>query len=91
MRRRRIAFLTVAAALVAATPAAAQLLPVKRTFGDLTIPRLRAGTIHVPKGHASGRVRVIVTLKLPPLAAAYSRAPFAFGGARRLDAAASPS
>ena len=85
--RRRTTFLTVVAALVAATPAAAQLLPVKRSFGDLTLPRLRAGTIHVPKGHRSGRVRVIVTLKLPPLAAAYSRAPFAFGGARRLDVA----
>jgi minor extracellular serine protease Vpr len=91
LRRRRIVLLTVAAALVAATPAAAQLVPVKRTFGDLTLPRLRAGTIHVPRGHASGRVRVIVTLKLPPLAAAYTRAPAAFGSARRLDVAAASS
>src|ERR671923_35487 len=72
-------------------PAEAQLLPIKRTFGELTLPRLRAGTIHVPRGHASGRLRVIVTLKLPPLAAAYTRAPAAFGGTRRLDVASASS
>ena len=36
-------------------------------------------------------MRVIVTLKLPPLASAYTRAPAAFGGARRLDVAAASS
>jgi minor extracellular serine protease Vpr len=80
LRRRRIAFLALAAALLAATPAGAQLVPVARHG----LPRLRAGVVHVPHGHASGRVRVIVTLRLPPLAAAFGRSPAAFAG-RRLD------
>jgi minor extracellular serine protease Vpr len=86
--RRRIALLTLAAALVSAAPSAADLLPIKRRFGEMTLPRLRAGTIHVPAGQASGRVRVIVTFRLPPLAAAYGRSPAAFG-ARRLNVASS--
>jgi minor extracellular serine protease Vpr len=88
--RRRLAFLALAAALVSATQAAAQLVPVRRNAGDLTLPRLRAGVIHVPRGHSSGRVRVIVTLKLPPLAAAFGRSPAAFAG-RRLNVASGSS
>src|ERR687886_2092507 len=80
--RRRIAFLALAAALLAATPAGAQLVPIDRHG----LPLLRAGVIHVPRGHARGRVRVIVTLKLPPLAAAFARSPAAFAG-RRLNVA----
>src|SRR5207248_4836802 len=86
LRRRRIAFLALAAALLAVAPAGAQLVPVKRHG----LPRLRAGVVHVPRGHASGRVRVIVTLKLPPLAAAFGRSPAAFAG-RRLDATTASS
>src|SRR5207302_555319 len=71
---------------LAATPAGAQLVPVARHG----LPRLRAGVVHVPRGHASGRVRVIVTLKLPPLAASFGRSPAAFAG-RRLDAASASS
>jgi subtilisin family serine protease len=88
--RRRIALLTLAAALVPASQAAAQLVPVRRSAGDLTLPRLRAGVIHVPRGHARGRVRVIVTLRLPPLAAAFGRSPAAFAG-RRLNVATASS
>jgi len=86
LRRRRIAFLALAAALLAVTPAAAQLVPVDRHG----LPRLRAGVVHVPRGHASGRTRVIVTLKLPPLAAAFGRSPAAFSG-RRLNVATASS
>jgi len=86
LRRRRIAFLALAAALLAVTPAAAQLVPVDRHG----LPRLRAGVVHVPRGHASGRTRVIVTLKLPPLAAAFGRSPAAFAG-RRLNVATASS
>jgi subtilisin family serine protease len=84
--RRRIALSTLAAALLAATPAAAQLVPIDRDGGD----RLRAGVIHVPRGHARGRVRVIVTLRLPPLAAAFARSPAASAG-RRLNVATASS
>ena len=34
----------------------------------MTLPRVRAGTVQIPPGQASGRVRVIVGLSLPPLA-----------------------
>ncbi|MDX6512295.1 MAG: minor extracellular serine protease Vpr [Gaiellaceae bacterium] len=58
---------------MSATPAAAAFQPVRRTFGELTLPRVRAGVLHVKAGQASGRVRVIVALRLPPLAAAFRR------------------
>ena len=50
------------------------------------MPRFRHGTIVVPAGHRAGRVRVIVGLAQPPLAA--ERGPGLFGalGATRLDA-----
>src|SRR5207248_8824952 len=84
--RRAIALSVLAAALLAATPTGAALRPIKRSFGETTLPRLRAGTIQVPAGHASGRVRVIATLKLPPLAAAFgSRTLAAVSSTTRLD------
>src|SRR5207237_11956 len=83
--------LTFAAALVLAAPAAARLVPIKRSFGETGLPRVRAGTIAIPSGQARGTVRVIVTLELPPLAAAFGRSPAAFGATRRLDVANSSS
>ncbi len=70
---------------MSAFPAAASLVHVKRTFGDLTVPRFRTGTLTIPRGQASGRVRVIVGLPLPPLAAAYGRSLAGLRPARRLD------
>jgi hypothetical protein len=61
--RRSVLALT-AAALACTAPAAASLQPIHRTG-----PRLSAGTIAIPPGHADGRVRVIVRLAEPPLAA----------------------
>jgi minor extracellular serine protease Vpr len=84
--RRAIALLVFAAALTAAAPTAAALQPIRRHSGETTVPRLRAGTIHIPRGHETGRVRVIVTLKLPPLAAAFhARTLAAATSAERLD------
>ena len=85
--RRAIALFVLAAALVAAAPTAAALRPIKRRFGETTLPRLRAGTVQIPAGHAGGRVRVIVTLKLPPLAAAFgSRTLAGASSTQHLDA-----
>ncbi|HEX6702416.1 MAG TPA: S8 family serine peptidase [Gaiellaceae bacterium] len=84
--RRATALIALAAALLAVAPAGAALRPIKRTFGETTLPRLRAGTVQIPAGHASRRVRVIVTLKLPPLAAAYGARTLAGAAAtQRLD------
>src|SRR3989440_2407462 len=84
--RRAIALSVLAAALAIAAPTGAALRPIKRSFGETTLPRLRAGTVQIPAGHASGRVRVIVTLKLPPLAAAFaSRTLAGASSAARLD------
>ncbi|HKP19243.1 MAG TPA: S8 family serine peptidase [Gaiellaceae bacterium] len=58
---------------------------MRRSFGELQIPRLRAGAIVVPKSHARGRVTVLVTLNQPPLAARFGRSLAAAGGARTLD------
>ena len=60
-------------------------MPVQRTFGDRSTPRLRVGTIPMGLGGASGRVRVIADLPMPPLAAASGRGLFSAGGHRRLQ------
>ena len=67
--KRVFAFAALAAMLVSAASATAAFQPIRRTFGERELPRLRAGKIVVPAGHRSGRVTVIVTLKQPPLAA----------------------
>ncbi len=55
--------------LLSAATASAAFQPIRRTFGEQELSRLRAGSIVVPKGHGQGRVTVIVTLRQPPLAA----------------------
>jgi minor extracellular serine protease Vpr len=77
----------VATALASAAPAGGALQPIVRTFGERTLPRVRPGVLHVPAGHANGRIRVIVGLGLPPLAAAYGRSFAAAEQNRRLDVA----
>ncbi len=66
---RRTVLLTLAAALVLASAASAALQPVRRTLGERTVPLVRPGVVHIPAGHARGRVTVLVDLGLPPLAA----------------------
>jgi subtilisin family serine protease len=75
-----VGFLAIAAALAAAVPAAASLVPITRTT-----PRVRAGKLFIPRGQADGRVRVIVGLQLAPLAAFNARAFAARGLTRRLN------
>ncbi len=83
--RRRALILASLAALAAVPSGAAAFQPIRRQFGDLTLPRVRAGTLEVPRAHRDNRIRVIVTLKQPPLAQAYGRGLFAAGSAGRLD------
>ena len=64
---------------------------MRRTVGGVTVPRVRAGTIKIPAGQADGRLRVIVDLKLPPLAAAWGRTAQASGGTRHLNVASASS
>jgi minor extracellular serine protease Vpr len=85
--RRFVPLLACAAALVNVLPAAAQPVPVQRTLGERTLPRVRAGII--PQSIPSGRLRVIVDLPLPPLAARFGRSLYAVGGRRKLDLASS--
>ena len=63
-----VAPLLVVAALVVAVPAAADLRPIDRRAGEIELPRVRTGTVAVPKGHARGRITVVVRLGQPPLA-----------------------
>jgi minor extracellular serine protease Vpr len=83
--RRSSVLLAFAAALVLSAAAPAALQPVRRNFGELQIPRVRAGTIAVPPRHAAGRVTVLVTLDQPPLAAYFGRQVAAAAGPRSLD------
>jgi minor extracellular serine protease Vpr len=80
-----VGLLAVVAALASALSAGASLNPINRSFGDRTLPRVRAGTLSIPRGHVSGRVRVIVGLPLAPLAAAPGRSLFAAAARRKLD------
>jgi minor extracellular serine protease Vpr len=84
---RRLLVLIAAAALTSIPTAAAALQPVRR---DAEHPRVRAGTITIPPAHRRGRVRVIVRLAQPPLAAA--RSPYtAAGSQRRLSVSSASS
>jgi minor extracellular serine protease Vpr len=80
-----VGLIAIAAALAAAVPAGASLLPINRTFGELTVPRVRAGSLAVPRNQARGRVRVIVALPLAPLAASFGRNFAAQGRGRKLN------
>jgi minor extracellular serine protease Vpr len=82
---RRLLFLASIAALVGAPAAGAAFQPVRRGFGELAFPRVRAGTLSVPAKPASSRIRVVVTLGLPPLAQAYGRGLYSAGTFRRLN------
>jgi minor extracellular serine protease Vpr len=73
------------AALVSAVPAAAELRPVRRDFGELTLPRVRAGELRVPAEHARGRVTVLVRLAQPPLAQWRARGLQGAAGRHRLE------
>ncbi|MHB8642054.1 MAG: S8 family serine peptidase [Gaiellaceae bacterium] len=83
---RRAFLLSVLAALVAVPAASGAFQPIRRNFGELQIPRLRAGTLTIPKAHRDGRIRVIVSLSMPPLAQAYGRGLAAAGTTRQLNA-----
>ncbi|HVU77814.1 MAG TPA: S8 family serine peptidase [Gaiellaceae bacterium] len=65
---RRSLIFASALALVTATSASAALTPIRRPAGETSLPRVRAGKIVVPAGHARGLTRVIVRLSSPPLA-----------------------
>ena len=84
-------FLAVTAALSGVIPAGAALVPIDRNFGEVNLPRVRAGTLTIPRNQASGRVRVIVGLPLPALASAQGRGLSAHGGKRKLDVASAAS
>src|SRR5262245_49877382 len=80
--KRALAFAALAAMLASAASASAAFQPVRRSFGEVTVPRIRAGTLRVPNARAHGRVTVIVRLKQPPLAAWYRTLSGRSGSAR---------
>ena len=77
-------------ALMAAATASAAFQPIERQYGEVEIPRVRAGTITVPAAHRRGRITVILTLADPPLAA-YSRTLASTSSTRRLNTSSSAS
>jgi minor extracellular serine protease Vpr len=80
------------AALAVVPVASSAFQPVRRDFGELQVPRMRSGKLTVPAGHRAGRVRVVVTLSLPPLARAHANGVFAARAAsQRLDVRSSAS
>jgi minor extracellular serine protease Vpr len=82
--RRLLPVLAALAALVSAVPAAADLRPVRRDFGELQIPRFRPGVIQLPQAHERGRIQVIVQLTDAPLAR-WSRGLSAAGARQKLQ------
>ncbi|MBA2568850.1 MAG: S8 family serine peptidase [Actinobacteria bacterium] len=90
MRRTALFAAAAVVALASGASASAELWPIKRDFGDRTLPLFRQGTLRIPAGQADGRVRVIVGLPLAPLATAQGR-PLSRTGRHRLDVAGSPA
>jgi len=82
---RRALFLSLLAALLLAPAAGARFEPIRRDFGELQLPRVRAGTLVIPPHHRDGRIRVIVTLPQAPLAQAYGRGLYTAGSTRQLN------
>jgi minor extracellular serine protease Vpr len=87
---RRAVLLLLAAALILASAASAAFQPIRRSYGEFSLPRLRAGTLKVPAAHSQGRVTVLVDLRLPPLAA-YNRNLFSTLSTSRLNVRSSSS
>ena len=83
MRRIHV-FSALIAALALTASASAALQPIDRRIGDRTIPRVRPGTLDVP-AQRQARVRVIVGLSQPPLAAEHGPGFFGSLAAKRLD------
>ena len=88
--RRTALFAAAVAALAFGASASAGFQPIKRDFGDRSLPLFRQGTPRIPSGQADGRMRVIVGLPLAPLATAQNR-PLSRSGRHRLDVADSSS
>ena len=88
--RRTTILVALAAAFVTAVPAAADLRPIRRDFGEIQVPRLRTGEVRIPAGHARGRVTMIVRLSQPPLAQ-YGRSLHARSLPAKLDVRSAPS
>jgi minor extracellular serine protease Vpr len=89
--RRARHVLVLSAALGFAASASAALEPIRPSLGEVGDPMVRAGTIRIPPGQATGRVRVIAALPLPPLAAAHGRALALRAAPRRLDVTSASS
>jgi len=87
---RRAVFLPLAAALIFTSAASATFQPIRRSQGEITIPRVRAGTLKVPAAATRGRLTVLVDLHLPPLAA-YNRNLFSAVSTARLDVGSASS
>ena len=61
--------ITAVIGLAVAASASAALTPIRRPVGETSLPRVRAGVLHIPPAHTRGLTRVIVRLAAPPLAA----------------------
>ncbi|HSC51517.1 MAG TPA: S8 family serine peptidase [Gaiellaceae bacterium] len=92
---RRYLPLSLIAALLVLTTAAtasADLRPIRLPrHGDTILQRVRHGVLRIPRGQQQGRVRVLVGLRLPPLAQAYGPGLFAVGPRKKLDVASRSS
>jgi minor extracellular serine protease Vpr len=87
---RRAVLLPLAAALILTSAASATFQPIRRSVGEITLPRVRAGTLKVPPAASRGRLTVLVDLRLPPLAA-YNRNLFSATVTARLNVRSSSS
>jgi subtilisin family serine protease len=87
---RRLVLVPLVAALVLASTTSAALQPVRRSFGERTVPRIQTGTLKFTRAHARGRVTVIVGLRSEALAA-YNRNLFSTARRAKLNARSATS
>jgi minor extracellular serine protease Vpr len=87
---RRVALFPLAAALILASASSAAFQPVRRSSGEQSIPRVRAGSLKILSAKSNGRLTVLVDLRLPPLAA-HNRNLFSADNYTKLNARSSSS
>ena len=90
---RRLALLGILLTVVVFTgTASADLAPIERAIHQVATPSMRSTPVRIPRTSGSDRVRVIVGLSLPPLAAhSGGEGIFGFGPRQKLNVASRSS
>ncbi len=71
--RRAVVLVVLLATLGLGSAASASLEPIRRDFGDVSLPRVHPSDLSMPAHRTAGRVSVLLRLRGAPLASWYAR------------------